>query len=91
LDQDHDGRFPDDSPVEIRYPLTRCEGHGRRSSLGLAELALLLDRGRLMMIEWSRAWCADNDAGLPGQCRPASWRLGYCEAEAEAISVPLLL
>ncbi len=45
MDQDNGGRFPDDSPVKIRYPLTRREEHGRRYSLGLAELA--------------RSWTAD--------------------------------
>jgi hypothetical protein len=32
MDQDNDGRFPDDSPVEIRYPRTRREEQGDRST-----------------------------------------------------------
>ena len=29
-DQDNDGRFPDDSPVEVRYPRSKQEEHGDR-------------------------------------------------------------
>jgi hypothetical protein len=32
MDQDNDGRFPDDSPVEIRYPRTMREEQGDRSA-----------------------------------------------------------
>jgi hypothetical protein len=32
MDQGNDGRFPDDSPVEIRYPQTRNEEQGDRSA-----------------------------------------------------------
>jgi hypothetical protein len=32
MDQDNDGRFPDDSPVEVRYPQTRHEEQGDRSA-----------------------------------------------------------
>jgi hypothetical protein len=28
----NDGRFPDDSPVEIRYPRSKQEEHGDRSA-----------------------------------------------------------
>ncbi len=31
-DSDNDGRFPDDSPVEVRYPRTRQEEHGDRAA-----------------------------------------------------------
>jgi len=31
MDEDNDGRFPDDSPVEVRYPRTRQERLGDRS------------------------------------------------------------
>jgi len=29
-DQDNDGRFPDESPVEVRYPRSKQEEHGDR-------------------------------------------------------------
>ena len=29
-DQDNDGRFPDESPVEVRYPRSKQEEHGHR-------------------------------------------------------------
>ncbi len=32
MDEDNDGRFPDDSLVEVRYPHTRQEGLGDRSA-----------------------------------------------------------
>jgi hypothetical protein len=32
MDEDNDGRFPDDSLVEVRYPLTRSEQQGDRSA-----------------------------------------------------------
>ena len=32
MDEDNDGRFPDGSPVEIRYPRTRQEELGDRSA-----------------------------------------------------------
>src|SRR5260370_8002065 len=32
MDEDNDGRFPDDSPVEIRYPRSRQEENGDRSA-----------------------------------------------------------
>jgi hypothetical protein len=32
VDEDNDGRFPDDSLVEIRYPCTRQEELGDRSA-----------------------------------------------------------
>jgi len=32
VDEDNDGRFPNDSPVEIRYPRSRQEEHGDRSA-----------------------------------------------------------
>jgi hypothetical protein len=32
MDEDNDGRFPDDSPVEIRYPRSKQEEHGDRSA-----------------------------------------------------------
>jgi hypothetical protein len=31
-DNDNDGRFPDDSRVEVRYPRTRQEEHGDRAA-----------------------------------------------------------
>jgi len=31
VDEDNDGRFPDDSPVEVRYPRSRQEELGDRS------------------------------------------------------------
>ena len=31
-DEDNDGRFPDDSLVEIRYPRSKQEEHGDRSA-----------------------------------------------------------
>jgi hypothetical protein len=31
-DEDNDGRFPDDSPVEVRYPRNRREELGDRSA-----------------------------------------------------------
>jgi hypothetical protein len=31
MDEDNDGRFPDDSPVEVRYPRTRQEELGDRA------------------------------------------------------------
>ena len=31
MDEDNDGRFPDDSLVEVRYPRTRQEEQGDRS------------------------------------------------------------
>ncbi|MGA2827671.1 MAG: hypothetical protein ABSF03_16350 [Streptosporangiaceae bacterium] len=31
MDEDNDGRFPDDSLVEVRYPRTRQEGLGDRA------------------------------------------------------------
>jgi hypothetical protein len=30
-EEGNDGRFPDDSPVEVRYPRSRREEHGERS------------------------------------------------------------
>jgi hypothetical protein len=27
-DQDNDGKFPDESPVEVRYPRSKQEEHG---------------------------------------------------------------
>jgi hypothetical protein len=30
-DQDNDGRFPDESPVEIRYPRSKQEERGDRA------------------------------------------------------------
>ena len=32
MDEDNDGRFPDDSAVEVRYPRNRQEGLGDRSA-----------------------------------------------------------
>ena len=32
MDEDNDGRFPDDSPVEVRYPRSRQEELGDRSA-----------------------------------------------------------
>ncbi len=32
MDEDNDGRFPDDSPVEIRYPRSKQEENGDRSA-----------------------------------------------------------
>ncbi len=32
MPDDNDGSFPDDSPVEIRYPRSRQEEHGDRSA-----------------------------------------------------------
>ncbi|MGA2827139.1 MAG: hypothetical protein ABSF03_13585 [Streptosporangiaceae bacterium] len=32
MDEDNDGRFPNDSPVEVRYPRTRQEELGDRSA-----------------------------------------------------------
>jgi hypothetical protein len=32
MDEDNDGRFPDDSAVEIRYPRSKQEEHGDRSA-----------------------------------------------------------
>jgi hypothetical protein len=32
MHEDNDGRFPDDSPVEIRYPRSKDEEHGDRSA-----------------------------------------------------------
>jgi hypothetical protein len=29
-DEDNDGRFPDQSPVEVRYPRSKREEHGDR-------------------------------------------------------------
>ena len=29
-DEDNDGKFPDESPVEVRYPRSRQEEHGGR-------------------------------------------------------------
>jgi hypothetical protein len=29
-DEDNDGRFPDESPVEVRYPGSKQEEHGDR-------------------------------------------------------------
>ena len=29
-DEDNDGRFPDESPVEVRYPRSKQEEHGDR-------------------------------------------------------------
>lgn len=31
MDEDNDGRFPDDSPIEVRYPSSRPEELGDRS------------------------------------------------------------
>jgi hypothetical protein len=31
MDQVNDGRFPDDSPVEVRYPRTKQQEQGNRS------------------------------------------------------------
>jgi hypothetical protein len=31
MDQVNDGKFPDDSPVEVRYPLNPDDEHGDRS------------------------------------------------------------
>lgn len=30
MDQDNDGSFTDDSPVEVRYPRSKQEEHGDR-------------------------------------------------------------
>ena len=35
-DNDNDGRFPDDSRVEVRYPRTRQEEHGDRARVAVA-------------------------------------------------------
>ena len=35
-DEDNDGRFPDESPVEIRYPRSELEEQGDRSQVALA-------------------------------------------------------
>ena len=32
MHEDNDGRFPDNSPVEIRYPRSKQEEHGDRSA-----------------------------------------------------------
>ena len=32
MDEDNDGRFPDDSPVEVRYPRNKQEEQGDRSA-----------------------------------------------------------
>jgi hypothetical protein len=32
MDEDNDSRFPDDSPVLVRYPCNRQEGLGDRSA-----------------------------------------------------------
>jgi len=42
MDEDNDGRFPDDSPVEVRYPHTRQEEQADRC-VEVRELATLGD------------------------------------------------
>ncbi len=32
MDEDNDGRFPDDSPIEIRYPRSKAEEQGDRAT-----------------------------------------------------------
>ena len=36
MDEDNDGRFPNDSAVEVRYPRTQQEEQGDRSRLAVA-------------------------------------------------------
>ena len=45
MDQDNDGRFPDDSPVEIRYPRTSREEQGDRSAWPWLPGSILEQRG----------------------------------------------
>ena len=35
-DEDNDGRFPDESPVEVRYPRSKQEEQGDREQLAVA-------------------------------------------------------
>jgi hypothetical protein len=35
-DEDNDGRFPDESPVEVRYPRSKQEEQGDREPRGTA-------------------------------------------------------
>jgi len=37
VDEDNDGRFPDDSPVEVRYPRSKQEKQWTHSEASLGE------------------------------------------------------
>jgi len=58
-DEDNDGRFPDESPVEVRYPRSKQEERSRKSRVTLSGWILLEVR-------------SPEGSGLPSLCRGAT-------------------
>jgi len=87
MDEDNDGRFPDESPVEVRYPRDRREEQGDRSmwpwlpgtiveQCGPDEWYVRVVARELAVLEDGRP-TADEDLFFPCCFRagaPAAWR-----------------
>ena len=66
-DSDNDGRFPDDSRVEVRYPRTRQEEHGDRAAWPWLPGSIVEQCGP---DEW-RVCVEDRDVAVLRDGRPA--------------------
>jgi len=88
MDEDNDGRFPDDSLVEVRYPRTRQEERGDRSAWPWLPGSILSQCGP---DEWyvcvAARELATLDDGGPARGRTADGELLYpcCFRDASEI------